>query len=374
MIPASNFVDMRDKLDLHILKKFIITNANEKNCLKIPYRISLSNELLRTLYTIVGDGCLHKGVYMSNINYRIHRDFIETLEKKFYIPLSKLRFSLTFNQDTRVIHIKNAINFWLKVLPLKKVNHLYKTQFNTCKQGAAKTIFDHKPISKFLSVLLKEIKNKIYNKELTDEQICCVLDGILNAEGSANIDTEKKGLHKIVISFNKYNLEEKELFAKVLDLAGNKYNTHLSGKHIVSRWINQYTFIKFFTKEKIKPFSLSPKRALNLFKGFLNHQRTSSILKYLSVINKKEKITIQEITNYLGCNRSSVEEAILRKFRPFGFFKIENRGVNKDPYTISITEEGKRFLNSIHILKQWLAEVEKDYKEDIQLLYQIKEV
>lgn len=174
-------------------------------------------------------------------------------------------------------------------------------------------------LSRFLHKLLEDIIKKIENNQLTNKELCSILDGILNAEGSADIDQEKRGIHKTTISFNQHCQKEKELFSKILEkLNLLKYSRIEQEKRFTfSKWINNYKFIRKFVKNNFVPFSLYPKRAERLCRGFLNHQRTNSIRKYLEIIKERDKQNLKNIAERLGYDKTSVEEAILRKFKPF---------------------------------------------------------
>lgn len=350
-------------------RKIVVRSKNKHN-LHINQDLVLTNELLRGLYMVLGDGSLCKGVYFSNINYRLHNEFMKVFNSHFNIPKRDFIVSLTVNYNFDFKQIKKAALFWMKVLDLDKIQRFYLTDFNTFHYGGVKIIYDNKQLSVLLKNIFCYTNSLIYNRLLDSRQLCFVLDGVLNAEGSANIDKDKWGLHKISISFNRYNEEEKQLFFGILTNLGLQSIVKVTQKrrYEVSRWYNQYKFIKVFVTNNVLPFSLSPKRAIKLLWGFLNHQRTKSVCMYLKVINKKESQTFSEITNSLNYNKSSVNSALLRKFKRFGFFVIEKPG---RAYKVSITEEGQLFLRMIQKLNIWLNKVEDMYFEDLKLLEEV---
>ena len=341
--------------------KLIIYSRNKRN-LEINLNLYLDNNFLRCLYYTLGDGSFIKGVYLSNINYRLHADFIKNFDTFFDIHKSEWDFSLTFNENFTEKQKQEAINFWKEKLKIKEIKRIYSTKFNTNKVGGFKTIYDNKELSKLLLNLLDSLKDKIYTNKLTKEQLCVILDGILNAEGSANIDKEKKGLHKITISFNKHDLKEKELFSKVLEkLDLLKYSRVGQDRmFIFSKWINHYKFMRIFVENEVIPFSLHPKRLERLLKGFLNHQRTTSVYKYIKILSIKKKQNLKEMNNFLKHDKSSLEEAFLRKFNDFGFFIVEGKGIRGKPYTFTINDEGMLFLKTIKKCKLWLKTIKEE--------------
>lgn len=325
-------------------------------------QIKYNKETLRCLYYLVGDGSFTKGIYLSNINYRLHKDFVRVFGKYFDIKTNEWILSVTFNENFNENNITNSKLFWKR--QLKEVDRVYKTKFNTYIVGDLKVIYDSINLSRFLVKNINHINEKIHKDKLGNKQLCYVLDGILNAEGGAQID--KIGLHKITISFNKYKIEEKELFNKILEnLEIKKYSRIEQNKNITfSRWFNHYQFIKIFTKNNIMPFSLSPKRSYNLFSGFLKHQKIKTLTKYLNIINEKDNQSLKEINSHLNYDISSIQEAI-KKFKPFGFYTINK---NKNAYKVSITDEGKTFLEVTRKSKKWLnksiKQLEKDKMEE----------
>jgi len=350
-------LNLNNIIDSQCNKNKIIIPSRYKRDLELNKNLYLDNNFLRCIYYTLGDGSFIKGVYLSNINYRLHKDFIQHFKTFFNIQKHEWDFSLTFNENFTKKQKQKAINFWKEKLDIKEIKRIYYTSFNTNKWGAFKTIYDNKNLSRLLLKILDHLEYKIDNNQLTKKQLCIILDGILNAEGSADIDKEKKGLHKITISFNQYNQKEKELFAKVLEkLDILKYSRIEQDKRFLFyRWINHYQFMRIFIKNNIIPFSLHSERLERLLRGFLNHQRTISIYKYMKVLSIKDKQTLKEMKQILNYDRSSLERAFLRKFNNFGFFETRRK-----PYNFTITNEGRIFLKTVEKCKLWLKQVRKN--------------
>ena len=337
--------------------KIIIPSRNKRD-LNINSNLYVNNNFLRCIYYTLGDGSFIKGVYLSNINYKLHKDFIKNFNTFFNIQKNEWDFSLTFNENFTEKQKQEAINFWKERLGIKEIKRIYYTKFNTNKFGAFKTIYDNKNLSKLLLGILDCISEEINSNKLTKKQLCIILDGILNAEGGANIDKEKKGLHKITISFNQYNQKEKELFSNILEKLDILEYSRIEQKRrfTFSKWINHYQFLRIFVKNDITPFSLNSKRLERLLMGFLNHRRTISVYNYIKVLSTKNKQTLKEMNKVLGYDRSSLEEAFLKKFKVFGFFE----GNKHKPYTFTITNEGELFLKTIEKCKLWLKQARRN--------------
>ncbi len=353
-------------IDFNEDKLFIKYNKN-KSVLRIPRFLKIDDDFLRVIYLLYGDGNIGSKIMFANINYRAHKKFIETFRDSLNIKPDVWKLAIIVNDNFSKKNINNSIDFWVNSLIVNEVRYVYKTSFNTCAQGVARTYFNNVKLSNLLNLIINRLNKKIMNVKLNKKHLCVILDGILNAEGGARIDNI--GIHKITIAFNKYNTEEKELFKKILDsLELGTYKISQERRFEFSNWINCYKFLRVFVMENVKPFSINPHRAKNLFQGFLNHQRTQSVYKYLNVISKRKKQTLKEINRELKYHTTSIEEALIRKFKKFGFFILEGKGIRGTPYKVSISEEGKAFLKVIHKTKKWLKETKRDCKEDEQLL------
>ena len=212
----NNLIDLTKIGAFPIVNNKILIESKRKRNLKINRNLSLTNNLLRDLYITFGDGSFCKGVYLSNINYRIHKEFIKTFNKYFNIRKNEFIVSLTVNKKFGGEDVKKSILFWMNSLNLKKIDRFYLTNFNTDQKGGIKVIYDNMKLSILLKNLLNHINELVSENQLDKRKLCFILDGILNAEGGAGIDKKRWGLHKITISFNPHNKEEKLFFYEIL--------------------------------------------------------------------------------------------------------------------------------------------------------------
>ncbi|MBI2109988.1 hypothetical protein HYT58_02330, partial [Candidatus Woesearchaeota archaeon] len=120
---VSNFNTLGDKI---IIKSFT------KEHLLINKKLKLCPAVLRCLYLTLGDGSLQKGVYLSNINYRAHKEFIEIFNSYFNINKKDFVISLTVNEKTNGRNINKSKKYWLNSLKIQRIDRFYFTKFNTC--------------------------------------------------------------------------------------------------------------------------------------------------------------------------------------------------------------------------------------------------
>jgi len=150
-----------------------------------------------------------------------------------------------------------------------------------------------------------------------------------------------------------FSQQEKELFKEVLSKACilNLCKEEHNSRFVIQGWSNLYLFFKILLPNGIIPFGFHPERRNNALKGFLNHGFTRTMIKYLSSINGNNHFTIEELSNILKIRKDSVLDA-LRKKQYQRFVKIEGKGVNRSPFAISITIEGRDFLKLIESLRK----------------------
>lgn len=324
------------------------------------------DKLLRTVYLVYGDGSFRDRIILTSINYRNLIEFIRVMEEDFGFPKEIAKFRMMVNDKAPRIQIEKMKRYWKRRLQIKKIDSVYKTSFNTCRQGCMRVVYHRAEAARLFQKIIASVNHKIFGKKMNQVKIGSVLDGILNAEGGAG--REKKGLHKITVAYNRFNLEEKRLFESCLNALELDYRDSQDRRFEISRWINHYKFLLFFVSIEIMPFSLYPARAFNLVDGFLSHQRTKSVYAYMLAISKKEGQTLREINRHMNYDISSIEEALLRKFRPFGFFHIEGGGINRNPYKVFLTERGKSFLKVLKRVIEWHRQILKEHKKDTELI------
>lgn len=116
-------------------------------------------------------------------------------------------------------------------------------------------------------------------------------------------------------------------------------------------WENLYEFFRLFYINEIIPFNLNNERCKKALEGFLNHSDTKTAYKYLMIIYKKSNFTVKELVCEMNYYPDSILDAI-RKKQYCKFIELKGKGINKDPYIISINKKGKEFLNIIKDLKK----------------------
>lgn len=354
-IDFADIVSFDNKIKIIPRKNNFVTLWKKQHVpVTIPRFIDYSNELYVLSFLVHGDGHYKSKFYFSNAQYRLHKFVIDEFEKLFKIPKDVWRCRILHtNPDSS----KKA--YWKKVLEIYDEQFyptVSKSTLNTQAEGDARIGIDSYIVAKIFHFVLNKM-----NESLNSKNSLYALDGLLNAEGSASI--EKDGLHKLTISFNQ---NEKEMFSNIL----RKSNLFqlcqiLKDRFIISDWNRIYEFVKIFAENNMIPFSQNPYRAKNVAEGFLNHRFTKTLVKYLSVINNNET-TYSEIADVFNHRFSSVRNE-LNKERIIKFINFNGKGVNRSPLKISISDEGKRFLNAVEYFQTKLPEINKLYNQDIQL-------
>ncbi len=169
------------------------------------------------------------------------------------------------------------------------------------------------------------------------------MNGLLYAEGGAQI-SNISSLHKITLSFNK---QEKFMFKQILDDLNLKYTIEQNRNFIIQGWNNQYHFFKTFLSKDVVPFGIHNQRRNNALNGFLNHNFTKTMIKYLFILRLYNSLSVKEFSKLLGIRRDSLLSTI-RKTRYSKFVNILGKGINRNPFIISITKEGYNFINIIN--------------------------
>ena len=72
--------------------------------------------------------------------------------------------------------------------------------------------------------------------------------------------------------------------------------------------------------------------------------------KYLNILNKKSSFTVKELIKEINNLPNSILKS-LRRPQYVKFIKIEGEGINKNPFIILITNEGRGFLKLIQNIK-----------------------
>lgn len=96
---------MQQSEDLTLIRNKYKRNLHIK---KVKYNL----EIFRCLFYLVGDGSFQKGIYLSNINYRLHKDFMRIFENYFDIKRNEWILSQTYNEKFKKTKIGKANQFW----------------------------------------------------------------------------------------------------------------------------------------------------------------------------------------------------------------------------------------------------------------------
>jgi len=340
-------------------KEKLIVNKPRRLPLEIPKTIKLSEELLKSLFLIFGDGHYKSKLNLTNHIHRIHNYTIQSLENELGIPreIWRLRIIHSKSQDKKLIdavkqYWMGALNFNDKQLyPTISPSFVYKT----CKEGIARIQIDKMNIPDVIRIIIEEVIFLIQKDKLSEKEYCHIFDGILNAEGS--VSKEYNGIHKITISFNK---SEKDLFRTIFTkLIPISMLKEKNDRFTISKWKNIYQLIKTFVEFDIIPFSLRPKDAFNLVSGFLNYKRTEALRNYLNTIQKYPNMSFSKVADL--SHRDWKSAKLTLQIRTKEFIKIEKF---KNKHLTTLSKEGKNLLKIIKKLEDWLIILNKMIEED----------
>jgi len=338
-----NSKQTQDVIDLTQIKAKIIPRKNNlitiyfkyKTSITLPRFIQKTPNLFELFYLIHGDGHYQYKFYFVSKTLELHKFVLKEFENIFKIPQSVWRSRLLiYNLDDE----KFATNFWQKNLNLSKKQfyNTSKTIFRTSNKGNLRIIIDKTIMSVIFKFIFEELKKD-------DRFLIYALNGLLYAEGGAQI--ENKGLHKLTLSFN---LNEKRMFQTILDKLMVPYRIEQNKNFIISTWNNQYIFFKLFLFNGVVPFAQHYQRKELALRGFLDHSFTNTMIKYLGILYKKQ-CSVKDLAITLNIRQDSVLSTLRRKqYREFIHFS--GKGINKNPFMISISDEGKIFLRLINIM------------------------
>jgi bifunctional DNA-binding transcriptional regulator/antitoxin component of YhaV-PrlF toxin-antitoxin module len=315
-------------------RDFITLYTKRKNPITLPRFIKPSLNLIELLFLVHGDGHYAYKFYFSNKSPELHNFVLENFEKIFRLPRdlwkSRILLSNLENGDY-------AKEYWKKTVKLRDPQFYSesKSKFNTGPLGNLRTIIDKTILSLVFRYVFDEVK-----KDMGKKDALHALNGLLAAEGSADIG--EVGLHKITLS---YSQKEKELFRSVLlktDIMSLCKDSQ-DKRFVIANWSNLYYFFKKFLFYEIMPFRIHSKRRKRALEGFLQHSCTKTMVKYLSVLSNYDSLTVKSFSSLLKIRDDSLLNT-LKKERYSAFVEIRGKGLNKKPFIISITEEGKSFL------------------------------
>ncbi len=323
-----------------------VTLVISRHCpITIPNNIKLTPKLIETFFLIHGDGHYKYKLFFANKNPELHSFVIKTFKESLCIPPNIWRGRINLNKafDENI-----AIAYWLQQVTFQE-NQLYpsvsKTEFNTSKYGNFRISIDYPIIAEIFRGIFSYMVNN-----LNSYQSLHALNGLLAAEGGAQVS--KIGLHRVTLS---YNLKEKKLFRKILSkvkllhLFKDRYDA-TKGTFILENWKNFYPFFQKFLLAKIIPFEKHSSRKKKALDGMLIHSFTKTINKYLTAIGGRT-VTVKELSKNLKIREDSCLRTI-RKAQYSTFIDVSGIGINRNPFKISVSSEGKDFQDLILKLKR----------------------
>lgn len=321
---------------------FVTVYRKQKVPITIPRFIELSPKLIELSFLIHGDGHYAEKLYFANKSPELHRFVMNEFENILRIPQNLWRSRILLHDLENTV---NATEYWKNMLELNNAQfyNSSKSVLNTDATGNLRIILDKTIVSLIFRYIFDIMK-----KNLDKRTALHALNGLLAAEGGAQIS--KKGLHKLTLS---YNQKEKELFQRILHISGT---SHLwkdvqNKMFVIESWPHLHTFFKLFLAESIIPFRIHSDRRKRALEGFLKHSFTKTMSKYLTCISKNNNVTVEKLSTLLKIRRDSILDAI-RKNQYVLFVDINGKGVNRSPFIISITNEGKEFLQLISRLQK----------------------
>jgi|SRR3989344_1497729 len=323
-------------------KNFITIFKKSKIPVTLPRFIKITPDLIELLFLIHGDGHYKDKLYFVNKNPDLHKFVIKTFKNILKIPSDTWRARLLFNNTSDAELAKEE---WKNILDLKSKQFyplISKTELNTSNKGNLRIVIDKTIISSVFRYLFKMFSNPL------DKNAFYALNGLLYAEGG--VGKNKKGLHKITLSFNQ---NEKDLFFRILKNSKIIKLTRIeqNSRFCISNWENLYEFFKLFYLNQIVPFDINNERCKKAVGGFLEHSYTKTASKYLTIITQKEDFTLKELANKIGYRPDSILNT-LKKKQYHKFININGKGINRNPLIISINNAGKEFLKIIDNLEK----------------------
>ncbi len=320
-------------------KKYITLCIKEKIPITLPRFIKVNSQLLELFYLIHGDGHYQYKLYFVNKAYELHRFVLKEFENIFKFPKELWKARILISNFKFGSYAKA---YWKKKLDLteRQFYNISDSTLNTSETGNLRIIIDKTIVSTIFRFVFDRLK------ALNNQSSLHALNGLLYAEGGAQISGES--LHKITLSFNK---KEKSMFKNILDNLHLKYKIEQNRNFIIQGWNNQYLFFKAFLSKGVVPFEKHNERRSRAVFGFLRHSFTKTMLKYLSVLIKKENLTVREFSELLNIRKDSLLDT-LRKKQYTSFVKLTGKGSRNSPFMISIKQEGIYFIKMVEKLRE----------------------
>lgn len=313
----------------------LITVYSKRNIvITLPRYVNISQNLFELFFLVHGDGHYKTKLFFVNKSPELINFVMSCFKANLGVSNEEWMAKLLISDNRNAIHSRE---YWKNITKLKECQFYNNSRsfLNTNIHGNLRII-----IGKSIVAHLFRLVFEILKKNLTPANSLYALNGLLCAEGSASI--EKKGLHKITLSFN---LVEKPLFLDVLTKAGlsDICKTSENRMFVIENWANLYIFFDKFFSKNVVPFSYHIQRRNNAINGFLNHQHTKTLEKYLLVLNCHNSLTTAQFSSILGVRRDSVLD-FARNPRYIKFISLKG---DRNSYILSITTQGLNFLEII---------------------------
>lgn len=316
---------------------FITIYRKQKGPITLPRFLELSPKLIELFFLIHGDGHYAEKLYFANKSPELHNFVMNEFESILRIPKNLWRSRVLLHNLEKTATAKE---YWKNMLELRDAQfyNSSKCVLNTDANGNLRIIIDKTIVSLIFRFIFDTMK-----QNLDQVNALHALNGLLAAEGGAQIS--KKGLHRLTLS---YGQKEKELFQRILHISGT---SHLwkdvqNKMFVIESWHHLHTFFKVFLAESIIPFRIHSERRKRALEGFLKHSFTKTMFKYLTCISQNSNVTLEKLSVLLKIRRDSILDT-LRKTQYEQFVDINGRGVNRSPFIILITNEGRKFLQLI---------------------------
>lgn len=309
----------------------------------IQNKIPITKELIKVFFLIHGDGHYGSKLSFSNKEKKLHEFVMTVFEAKLNIPRTwwRGRIGIHYKHGT-----DEAKEYWGEILEDKQFYPtISTTKFNTSKVGNLRLVLDFSIVASMFRAIFSLIK-----KDLNHVESLHALNGLLAAEGSADIS--KKGLHRITLSYHK---KEKKMFveilqkAKVYNLFKDRIKQNNHGIFILENWTNFPQFFNIFLNKQILPFDIYQKRRERALRGFIEHSFSKTMSKYLSKLGIMEQATVRKLGEELGIRDDSVLRTIRSK-KYVNFTVLEGKGINRNPFKISVSREGRGLLQMMETI------------------------
>jgi len=357
------------EFDVKAKERILEISKPKRQTATFPKKIQLSQNLLKSLFLIFGDGHYKSKLFLTNKNYMIHNFVIATFENELKIKRDFWRLRIIHSENKKQKQMGLVKNYWLSSLQFKE-NQLYptissSTKYQTGVFGIARIQIDKITYADVIRTLIQKVEQLISENKISSKNYCIIADAILNAEGSVLRDS--KGIHRLTISFNQ---SEKNLFKTIFSHAVTKDILYdKKDRFTISTWNFIYQFLKPFVKYNLMPFSLRPKDAFNLAAGFINHKRTKALRNYLETIQNNEGKSFSEIAKLSNRDWKSAKQTLQIRTQEF----IEIRKF-KNKHLTFISKEGINLLNLLYTLENWLPSITAMPEEDNFKLEKYREV